>query len=297
MSNRTVIRTVITPRAITRRVGPVGPPGATTFAALTDKVTADLPAINTPLSSALSGKASTSHTHVSADVSDATSAATPSTLVRRDGNGGAIFGDVQTSIITASGILTTGLVEFNGTDAGDSLTFNMVNYTYGTGAASAHRIALGAGTTGATLFGAADVAVANAILNIVKIATADDNRTAATYADDSELFVSLEVGSWLVDLRLLWGIVSGANIAYRLQFTGVISTAVPIGHQLLRASISGQPTFNAGYTETVNNSCHGALLLLNVTTAGTFKIDHRNNNATGTSIRRAGSAIIAKKIA
>ena len=162
---------------------------------------------------------------------------------------------------------------------------------------AATRIALGAGTTGATLFGAASPAAANAILNIVKIATADDSRIAATYEDDSELFVSLEVGSWLVDLRLLWGIASGANIAYRLQFTGVISTAVPIGHQLLRASISGQPTFNAGYTETVNNSCHGALLLLNVTTAGTFKIDHRNNNSTGTSIRRAGSAIIAKKIA
>jgi hypothetical protein len=57
MSTRTIIRTVITPRAITRRVGPAGAGGgATTFAALTDKTTADLPAINTPLASALSGK-------------------------------------------------------------------------------------------------------------------------------------------------------------------------------------------------------------------------------------------------
>lgn len=57
MSNRTVIRTVITPRAITRRVGPAGAGGGTsTFAGLTDKATADLPAINTPLSTALAGK-------------------------------------------------------------------------------------------------------------------------------------------------------------------------------------------------------------------------------------------------
>jgi hypothetical protein len=95
--------------------------------------------------------------------------ATPSTLVRRDGNGGASFGAVNVTALTASGITTDGQVEFNGTDAGDSLTFNMVNYFYGTGAASAHRIALGAGTTGAELFGVATAAAANTILanNIV----------------------------------------------------------------------------------------------------------------------------------
>lgn len=69
MSNRTVIRTVITPRAITRRVGPAGAGGgATTFAALTDKATADL-LVNTPLSTALSGKLSITGT--AADVNPA----------------------------------------------------------------------------------------------------------------------------------------------------------------------------------------------------------------------------------
>lgn len=69
MSNRTVIRTVITPRAITRRVGPAGAGGgATTFAALTDKTTADL-LVNTPLSTALSGKLSITGT--AADVNPA----------------------------------------------------------------------------------------------------------------------------------------------------------------------------------------------------------------------------------
>ena len=103
---------------------------------------------------------------VSADVSDATSAATANTLVRRDGTGGASFVGLNTSTLDSSGITTTGQVEFNGTDAGDSLTFNMVNYFYGTGAASAHRIALGAGTTGATLFGAATAAAARATLGL-----------------------------------------------------------------------------------------------------------------------------------
>jgi hypothetical protein len=227
--------------------GPTGEGGVSTFAALTDKVTANLPTINTPLASALSGKAATSHTHTASQISDSTA--------------------------TGRSLLTAATQS------------------------DARTTALGSGATGDALFTAASPAIANAILSSVKIATADDNRIATVYADDSELFVSLGVGSWLVDLRLLWGIAGGANIAYRLQFTGVISTAVPIGHQLVRSSVNGQPLFNTGYTETVNNSCHGALLLLNVTTAGTFKIDHRNNNATGTSIRRAGSAIIAKKIA
>ena len=119
---------------------------------------------------------------VSADVSDATDAATPSTLVRRDGNGGANFGDVQTSIITASGILTTGQVEFNGTDAGDSLTFNMVNYTYGAGAAAAHRTALNGGAaTGDALFTAASASAARTTLGqITATSTAQIDSVAYT---------------------------------------------------------------------------------------------------------------------
>ena len=72
-------------------------------------------------------------------VAGATAAATasnPNTLVLRDALGASEFG----------GISTNGQVEFNGVDAGDSLTFNMVNYSYGAGAAAAHRTALGLGT-------------------------------------------------------------------------------------------------------------------------------------------------------
>jgi hypothetical protein len=44
--------------------------GASTFAQLTDKATADLPTINTPLSQALAGKAPSTHTHASAAITD-----------------------------------------------------------------------------------------------------------------------------------------------------------------------------------------------------------------------------------
>ena len=101
----------------------------------------------------------------------AASAATADTLVRRDGIGGAQFVGLNTSTLDSSGITTTGQVEFNGTDAGDSLTFNMVNYYYGTGAASAHRIALGATTTGDALFLAATAAVARTTLELGSLAT------------------------------------------------------------------------------------------------------------------------------
>jgi hypothetical protein len=96
--------------------------------------------------------------------------ATASTLVRRDAIGGASFVAVDATTLTAAGISSNGLVSFNGTDAGDSLTFNMVNYSYGDGAASAHRTAMqvpGSVTTGVT--------GADAIGNIISL-------TAAEYA-------------------------------------------------------------------------------------------------------------------
>ena len=96
---------------------------------------------------------------------------TASTLVRRDDIGGASFVTLNATTLTAAGISSDGLVSFNGTDAGDSLTFNMVTYTYGIGAASAHRIALGAGTTGAALFGAADAAAARTTLELGAFST------------------------------------------------------------------------------------------------------------------------------
>ena len=106
MSNRTVIRTVITPRAITRRVGPAGAGGgATTFAALTDKATADLPAINGPLGTALAGK----------ETSGAAAAAQAFSRQRANHTG-----TQSHTTITGLGSLATQSGTFSGTHSGDS---------------------------------------------------------------------------------------------------------------------------------------------------------------------------------
>jgi hypothetical protein len=96
---------------------------------------------------------------VSADVSDATSAATANRLVLRDASGGTNF--AGTAIFNETQIST---LFFEDYQASVGATF-----TYSGTSASDHRIALGAGTTGAALFGAADAAAANTILanNIV----------------------------------------------------------------------------------------------------------------------------------
>jgi hypothetical protein len=106
---------------------------------------------------------------------------TPSTLVRRDASGGARFGDLETNTITASGIVTTGQVEFNGTDAGDSMGFNMVNYSYGTGAAEAHRAALGSGGVGDALFLSQTPEAARTTLGVIsRVMTANVYATSTT---------------------------------------------------------------------------------------------------------------------
>ena len=96
---------------------------------------------------------------VSADVSDATSAATANTLVRRDGSGDATFGILNTSGLTANGNAAFyGIVEFDTED-----------FIYGDFAAEAHRIALGGVSdsgTGTALFGAATAAEARATLGL-----------------------------------------------------------------------------------------------------------------------------------
>jgi hypothetical protein len=93
--------------------------------------------------------------------------ATGNTLVRRDSSGDASFGKVNATQLDVSGVFEVS--EFNPVTfgLGSELTFNGTSYTYGTGAASAHRIALGAGTTGSELFGAATAAAARTTLEMV----------------------------------------------------------------------------------------------------------------------------------
>jgi hypothetical protein len=152
---------------------------------------------------------------VSADVSDATSAATANTLVRRDGNGDATFG-----ILTTSGLTVTG-----GTTFGEEslVQFDALEYYYGTGAASEHLIALGAGTTGATLFGAATAAAARAALGIQTKTGTSTGLAAVGVTDITGLTgYDLEADTWYkLELQYLWTSTS-SNFQINFVTTGTL---------------------------------------------------------------------------
>jgi hypothetical protein len=200
----------------------------------------------TGLQASLDGKAALSHTHVIAEVlnlqaelnnkasqtqvdgietaiGDATPDATPDTLVLRDGAGSASFANLGvTGTITAGGISTNGQVEFNGVDAGDSLTFNMVNYSYGTGAAAAHRTALGLGTTDSPTFAGATFAAGT-------ITTSQPLTLTQTWNNAATTFTGLQVNvtdsasgnsSTLIDLR-----VGGTPLFRVFSKTGNVTTS------------------------------------------------------------------------
>jgi len=104
------------------------------------------------------------------------SEATASTLVRRTVNGDASFNFVIANTVYATDVAADYVVAdiYVKTDdltVDNAVSFNATTYTYGAGAASAHRIALGAGTTGAALFGAADAAAARTTLELGAFST------------------------------------------------------------------------------------------------------------------------------
>jgi hypothetical protein len=150
---------------------------------------------------------------VSADVSDATSAANPNTLVLRTANGDATFNDLNTSGLTVTGGTTFGEESL--------VQFDSIDYYYGTGAASAHLIALGSGTTGAALFGAATVAAANQTLGIYRYerstasAARNSSNTGATQTDDGVVgpFQFTAGKRYLIDFVLTFSCGAGGFVA------------------------------------------------------------------------------------
>jgi hypothetical protein len=216
--------------------------GSTTYAGLTDAATVNLPAINTPLASALSGKAATSHTHVSASITDATSAANPNTLVLRDGSGGANF--AGTAIFNETQIST---LFFEDYQASVGATF-----TYGGTSASDHRIALGAGTTGAALFGAADAAAARTTLGLSGIS-------------DSGVSPTLYIGS-AGDVS----IGAAVDTTYRLQ---VVKNAASNETKILNSQANGYSGLILGQSGTAY-----------------VGIYHVNSGFSSSGVNQAGSA-------
>ena len=157
---------------------------------------------------------------VSADVSDATSAATADKLVLRDGTGGANFAG---TVNMATGVISD--LRFEDYQAATDATFS-----YGTNAASAHRIALGAGTTGAELFGAADAAAARTTLGLslpIAVAsggTGNTNGSAATLTTPRTIGGSSFDGSANVTSFPSPGAI-GATTASTGRFTTLTATS------------------------------------------------------------------------
>jgi hypothetical protein len=150
---------------------------------------------------------------VSADVSDATIASNANTLVLRDGTGGTSFGGtVVMSVADISGLF------FEDFSAGVGATFS-----YGSGAASAHLIALGAGTTGTALFGAATVAAARATLGIqTKTGTSTGLAAVGTTDITGLTGYDLEADTWYkLELQYLWTSTS-SNFQINFVTTGTL---------------------------------------------------------------------------
>jgi hypothetical protein len=163
---------------------------------------------------------------VSADVSDATSAATANRIVIRDGSGGASFSGINatsieagtieaTTLLQTTALASTGNAAFQG-----SVEFDTTSYTYGAGAAAAHRTALGSGATGDQLFTAASVKAANeTLLRTTKIkATQTDRTLSTTYTTDSDFTVPVTAGK---TYRVEFAIYTTATAAsgFKAQFT------------------------------------------------------------------------------
>jgi hypothetical protein len=230
--------------------------------------------------------------------------ATASTLVRRDAIGGASFVAVNATTLTAAGISSDGLVSFNGTDAGDSLTFNMVNYTYGTGAASAHRIALGAGTTGSELFGATTAAAARTTLEInrTKVTQAANLSNATTTLVDTDLVLTLQGG---VDylIRGMFDLESSAaGTGFQLRLSTSQNIDIPaasggiLGWVVSFSGFSGASTTTLQASTFLSQTLSGtrrvqAEFRLRLVATGTVKVTFAQNagNIAPASVFKAGS--------
>ena len=121
--------------------------GSTTYSGLTDAATVDLPVINGPLASALAGK----------EAAGAAATAQAFAIQRANHTGT----QAQSTIVNlVSDLAGKASLAGNNTFTAQQAFTDATTWSYTSAAASAHRIALGAGTTGAELFGAATAAAA-----------------------------------------------------------------------------------------------------------------------------------------
>ena len=231
--------------------------------------------------------------------------ATASTLVRRTANGDASFGALNTSSLTVTGGTTFGEESL--------VQFDAIEYYYGTGAASAHRIALGAGATGDALFLAADAAAARTTL-MGEILKYDPNAAAtrtnpATQTDDDVLTgINLTAGIWEISFYFSFNVGSGGVIPNLLFGTpasvdlafGFIVGNYFVANQALQLlslnTTTGVYALQAGSNQT--NRQYVGSLTVNITGNTSFGMTYaRSTDVSGsTIIRRAGAFLRARKI-
>lgn len=222
---------------------------------------------------------------VSADVSDATDAATPSTLVRRDASGNASFGQIFSFTLTVTG----------GTTFGDAslIQFDALEYYYGAGAAAAHRFALNGGAaTGDALFTAATPAAAYTALNASETAGVGPV-TASTQNVDTNVgsLISVAAGTYQIEINATFSNATSSSGQFRLQFGSNPFAVDPqrIGPAIVNETLStafyGDNTgvgYVGGTSATTSKCSVWASGILTFSGSNSIRLRVRNTAATGT---------------
>jgi len=234
---------------------PAGGGGAATFAELTDKTTADLPAINGPLASALAAKAS-----------------------------------------LAGNNTFTGQQEFS-----DTSTF-----LYTAASRANHLSSLGAGTTGAELFGAATVDAARSALQrrvFVKPSDTTKNNNGVIADDPYFTNIPVEAGVYRIYVELMLTTNTTAQGTVRLSHPANSRPANYISNiffgsaasSVTQAATGATTTFGA-YNVNGTRAMHG-YLDFTFGASGTLSVDWAQTTATAVdTILRAGSYLIIEKL-
>lgn len=250
--------------------------------------------------------------------------ATASTLVRRDASGGSTFlelyanaafiGDLNTSGgIQADGpIIAEAAVTFQATSP---ITFDSTSYTYGAGAASAHRTALGSGATGDALFQAASASAARTTLGFdaavpkipITFSNSSDFTTASTsFVDVTGLSFPVAANkNYKVDIFLSTNKTDAAGMA--VQLTGPASPArlwlrvdgsagslTAATFTTITAFSSPTNTFNTVAADGFLNT-YGRGIIQNGANAGTVQLQLRAVTS-GTAKIYAGSTIVVTEL-
>lgn len=211
--------------------------GSTTYSGLTDAATVDLPTINTPLASALSGK----------ETAGAAATAQAFAIQRANHTGTQAQSTIVNLVSDLSGKAS---LAGNNTFTAQQAFTDATTWSYTSAAASAHRIALGGvddSSTGTALFGAATAAAANTILANNIVAKNADFTLAQT---DAGTYMRLtKTGSTQTITLPTSGISAGAEF----QFYRITTQAL---------AFAGSATVN------------GAANLASVPTNGAFALKH-----------------------